>query len=250
VEMRDVGRGQYSGFARLPELIKRLNAMSQGVTYSAPDNMLQYKLRQGGKLSDFDRQMIAFTDPKTQLIPLRLTNRQGLDRDPHSVSYYGVEGDIWQSGYVDIDDLLESTDLGLQFVLVHFLRERTATPNYAQRMGSPSLDPHFPGPLKEFRNVHALGIASEVDLLRDYFGDPTIHFLTEPKTGQIIRVYRNSRGDLIQARERSGSGAKRGIDAISIEVVTKSGKVYTAEKYRDMLTSELHSFVNHVKNSP
>jgi hypothetical protein len=89
--------------------------------------------------NEFDRQMIDFID-SAQVIPLRLTDRHGLLGDRVSGFNDRVIEDAWSSGYVDIDDLLASSDLGLQSVLVHFLRERQSTRNYARRLGSPSMD--------------------------------------------------------------------------------------------------------------
>jgi hypothetical protein len=237
VEMRDVGRGQQSGFARLPELVTRLNAMSQGLTFSVSGGNLTYIVRPGGTLSGFDNQMRSFID-QVPLIPLRLTNRHGLLGDPIGGFNQRVEEDAWSSGYVDIDDLLASTDLGLQSVLVHFLRERTATPNYARRIGSPSLDTSLPGPAHEFTRAHAQGIRAELQLLRDYFGDPTIRVVTGAESGDIFRVYRNSRRDRIRTRVRQGRGAQAGVDAASVEVVTRDGVTRTPEDYRAILEAE------------
>src|ERR1035438_550687 len=79
--------------------------------------------------------MQGFIDQES-VIPLRFTNRHGLLGSKAAGFHEGVTEDAWSSGYVDIDDLLASSDLGMQEVLVHFLRERTATTNYAKRIGS------------------------------------------------------------------------------------------------------------------
>jgi Domain of unknown function (DUF4157) len=258
VEMRDVGPRDQSGFARLPELVDRLNTMSQGLKFSVKDGgELAYKVRdslgqlvpahhtvelayevQAGKpLSGFDRQMMAFID-QDPVIPLRLTNRHSLLGDPAHGFHEQVDVDAWESGYVDIDDLLASSDLGLQSALVHFLRERSATSNYARRIGSPSLDLNQPGPALEFQHAHDLGIAAEVQLLRDFFSDPTIQVVPNAEGGEIFRVYRNSRGDRIRTRVHPGHGSERGVDAVSIEVVTRDGVTHTAEEYREILEAE------------
>ncbi len=233
VEMRDVGRGEQSGFARLPELIERLNAISQGLTFSLNGQDLAYTVREGGTQSEFDRQMIGFID-QAAVIPMRLTNRQGLLGNRITGFNERVFEDAWSSGYVDVDDLLASTDLGLQSVLVHFLRERSATINYARRIGSPSLDLTQAAPQREFLRAHALGIEAEIALLRDFFGDPTIRFISEPGVAGIVRLYRNSRRDRIRTRVSS----RRGVDAVSIDVVTSDGRTMTAEEYRDLLEAE------------
>ena len=238
IEMRDVGRGEQSGFARLPGLIARLNQISRGLTFSMSGNNLAYERRDGAALSDFDRQMIDFID-QDPVIPLRLTNRHGLLGDRVHGFHDQVEGDDWGSGYVDIDDLLASTDLGIQLVLVHFLRERSATANYARRIGTESLNNSLPGPRREFQRAHRAGIDAEVCMLRDFFGDPSIRFVDEPATGEIFRIYRNDRGDRIRARERRGRGRDHGgEDAISAEVRLRDGRVVTSEEYLRILEEE------------
>jgi hypothetical protein len=182
--------------------------------------------------------MIDFID-QDPVIPMRLTNRHGLLGDRAHGFHDQVEGDDWGSGYVDIDDLLSSTDLGLQLVLVHFLRERSATTNYARRIGTPSLNTNLPAPDREFRRAHGAGIDAEVRMLRAFFRDQSIRFVNEPATGEIFRVYRNDRGDRIRARERRGRGAEHsGEDVISVEVVTRDGQVHTPEEYLQILENE------------
>ncbi|HEY9695883.1 MAG TPA: DUF4157 domain-containing protein [Trichocoleus sp.] len=230
VEMRDVGRGEQSGFARLPELIDRLNAMSTGLTFSMSGNELVYEQREGGTLNNFDRQMMAFID-QDRVIPLRLTNRHGLLGNHASGFHDRVDVDAWTSGYVDIDDLLASSNLGLQSVLVHFLRERSATSNYARRIGTTTFTN------AEFNRVHSLGIEAEAELLRDFFNDPTIRIVNDSPSPTIRRVFRNSRGDLIRRRVRIGRGDERGVDAMSIDVRTRDGRTLTAEECRGLLAA-------------
>jgi hypothetical protein len=230
LEMRDVGRGEASGFARLPELLDRLNGISQGLTFAMSGQALTYQVREGGTLNHFDRQMMAFID-QPAVIPLRLTNRHGLLGDRGHGFHNRVDVDAWTSGYVDIDDLLSSDDLGLQSVLVHFIRERSATSNYARRIGGSN----FTRP--EFNRVHALGIEAEAELLRDYFNDPTIRIVNDSPSPTIRRVFRNSRGDLIRRRVRIGRGDERGVDAMSIDVRTRDGRTHTAEEYRQILAA-------------
>jgi hypothetical protein len=245
VAMRDVGRGEQSGFARVPELVDRLNAMSAGLTYALTGSELTYTLKPGGTLSNFDTQMQGFVD-QAAVIPLRFTNRHGLLGSKAKGFHESVTEDAWSSGYVDIDDLLASSDLGLQSVLVHFLRERTATTNYAQRIGSRSLDtdPATAGGAAaaaahqaEFDRAHAQGIQAELQVLRDFFSDPSIRLIDPLGSGQIFRVYRNSRRDTIRTRVRPGRGANAGVDAISIEVVTRDGRVHTPEEYKAILAA-------------
>jgi len=127
-------------------------------------------LVEGGTLSEFDRQMMSYIDDGA-VLPLRFTNRHGLLGDRVNGFHEGVFVDAWQSAYVDIDDLLASSDLGLQTALTHFLRERQQTRNYARRIGTDTLDSNLPGPDKEFAAAHRSGINAELAVIRDFFGD-------------------------------------------------------------------------------
>ncbi len=242
VAMRDVGRGEQSGFARVPELIARLNAVSTGLTFALTGTDLSYTVKPGGTLSNFDTQMQGFID-QGAVIPLRFTNRHGLLGTRATGFNEGVVEDAWSSGYVDIDDLLASNDLGLQEVLVHFLRERTATPQYAHRIGSESLetDPaasaHATEHQREFDRAHAQGIQAELAVLRGFFSDPSIRLIDHDSGGDVFRVYRNSRGDTIRTRRRAGRAANTGVDAITVEVVTRDGRVHTPEEYKALIAA-------------
>lgn len=235
IEMRDVGRGEQSGFARLPELVQRLNGMSRALTYTMAGNRLAYSQPAGSTPSDFDRQMMEFID-QAAVIPLRLTNRHGLLGDRTSGFHDRVDVDEWESAYVDIDDLLASSDLALQLMLVHFLRERSATPNYARRIGSPSMDSRA-----EFDRVHGQGLQREVQLLRDFFGQPLIRLARDVPANEsavLWRVYVNGRNqDRIQLRDHPGRGAEQGVEALFVEVHTHDGRVLDAEQYRAELAA-------------
>jgi hypothetical protein len=240
IDMRDVGRGEQSGFARVPELVTRLNAISTGLTFEVSGSDLTCKVKEGATLSNFDTQMQGFID-QTAVIPLRFTNRHGLLGSKATGFNDRVAVDDWSSGYVDIDDLLASNDLGLQNALVHFLRERTATTNYVHRIGSESLntDPDSAGGAAhqaELDRAHAQGIQAELAVLRDFFSDPTIR-LIDHDNGDIFRVYRNGRRDTIRTRVRMGRGANAGVDAVIVEVVTRDGKVHTPEEYKTIVAA-------------
>ncbi|MCX5561516.1 DUF4157 domain-containing protein [Streptomyces sp. NBC_00038] len=254
VEMRDVGPGQQSGFDRLQELVDRLNSMAEGGTFSAPLGgitayrvradegtlvrgsqtvELEYQATEGRTPTFFETRMQAFIDGET-VLPLRLTNRHGLLGDKALGFHDRVEVDEWQSGYVDVDDLLASSDLALQSQLLHFLTERSATRNYAARIGGGTLLG------AEFDRKHDIGIKAEAELLRDFFGDPTIQLLEDsPRaTPTVLRVFRNSRRDRILHRIRQGHGADHGVDASTIEVITRDGATLTADEYRRLLEEE------------
>ncbi len=227
VEMRDVGRGEASGFARLPELVDRLNAMSTGVTYSMDGSNLAYRAREDGTATGFDTQMMGFID-QGEVIPIRLANHEGLLGDKAHGFNDRITEDAFVSGYADVDDLLASSDLGLQSVLVHFLTERGVTRDYARRLGTPGLE-------ASFERGHRLGIEAETRLLRDFFSDPSVRFLSEPEGSSIFRIFRNGRRDTIRTRVT----ARRGIDAVTVEVVTRrDGVRHTPEEYRDLVAAE------------
>jgi uncharacterized protein DUF4157 len=236
IAMRDVGKGEQSGFARVPELVTRLNTMSAGLTFSIDGSDLKYAVKPGGRLNNFDTQMQGFID-QAAVIPLRFTNRSGLLGDRAHGFHEGVIEDAWSSGYVDIDDLLASSDLGLQTVLVHFIRERSETKDYAKRIGSPSVDTDDPKAQTEFDAAHAKGIQSEVAVLRDFFGDPTIRHIAGAESGDVARVFRNLRGDSIITDIKHGKGKEAGVDAVSIRVVLKNGDKKTVDEYKAILAA-------------
>jgi hypothetical protein len=251
VSLRDVGRGEQSGFARVPELVERLNRVSLGLTFTLRQEgrfqILEYtRILPLDLCSEFDRRMIGFIDDVAD-IPLRLTNRHGLlgsfnvnpDGTRTFVSEGGVFEDAWQSGYVDIDDLLASSDLGIQDVLVHFMTERLVTRNYARRMGIPGGQPGGldtrPGFDQEFQAAHRRGLQAELALLRDFFGDPGIRAVDLQ-----ARRFRSTRGDIIRVRITEGrTAATRGTQGVSFEVVLHdTGAVITAEDYLALLERE------------
>jgi hypothetical protein len=248
VSLRDVGRGDQSGFARVPELVERLNHVSLGLTFTLREDgrlhFLEYtRILPLDLCSEFDKQMIAFIDDGAD-IPLRLTNRHGLlgswnDQHDTFTATGGVFEDAWQSGYVDIDDVLASSDLGMQDVLVHFITERRATPNYVHRMGIPRDRPGgldvLEGFDQEFQAAHRRGLQAELALLRDYFGDPGIRAVDLQ-----ARRFRSSRGDIIRVRITEGhTAATSGTQAVSFEVVLHdTHAVITAEDYLALLERE------------
>lgn len=252
VEMRDVGSREQSGFSRLPELLERLNAMATGITFSVTAGgeaerqvrdyegrlvkagqtvELRYERLEGKTPSHFETQMMGFID-QASVVPLRLTNRHGLLGSTEHGYHHQVDVDAWRSGYVDIDDLLASSDLGLQSVLLHFIRERAATANYSRRIGGDT----FTDP--EFLRVHGLGTEAEERLLQDYFGDPTIRLVNDSPSETVRRVFRNSRRDLIRRIISRGRGAETGVGGSTIDVITRTGERLTAEEYRRRLEEE------------
>jgi hypothetical protein len=231
VEVRDVGRGEQSGFARRDEFVNRCTQVSPSLIFHLDGRELKYEQVPGLTPNSFDTQLMALID-QDAVLPMRLTNRHGLLGDRVAGFHDPVDGDAFTSGYVDIDDLLAGDDLGFQMLLVHFLTERAATRNYARRIGTDFSQ-------REFDRGHALGIEAEAQILQDFFGDPSIRILADSPSVTVRRVFRNSRGDRIRRRIRLGRGEERGINASFIEVETMNDHVvHTAEEYRGILEAE------------
>jgi hypothetical protein len=233
VQFRDVGRGEQSGFHRLSEIIDRLNNISTALIFSVDaGGILSYVENPYGDETEFDRKMKGFIDSAT-LIPLRLTNRQGLLRSqPGGAFDSRVDADAWASGYVDVDDMLASDDLGFQIVLIHFLTERDQTRDYARRIGT--LDDTSP----EFTRAHNRGVQAEVEVLRDFFGDPGIRLIADGGTGGVFRSYRTTRGDTIRARTPPAPRGQPGLDVNLVDVRLRDGTIMSANDYKALLERE------------
>ncbi|MGC2635540.1 MAG: DUF4157 domain-containing protein, partial [Acidobacteriaceae bacterium] len=227
---------KYSGFARLQELLDRLNGISQTLTFSMQGDELTYTQRSTAKMSNFETQMKGFID-QGPAIPMKLTNQHGRLGDAEHGFHTQITIDNYASGYVDIDDLLASDDLGLQEALVHVLAERTATTDYAGRLGSPSLDQSTPLKRSQFLAAHEAGIDAEVELMKDFFGDNTIQADPDPDTGANVHNFINSHNDHIYARLQQGTGDQSGVQAVHIEVVTADGKTLTPAQFRALVKS-------------
>jgi hypothetical protein len=234
VELRDVGRGEQSGISRRQEFVDRLNSISTALVFTInATGVLSYTENPYGTETEFDRKMKTFIDSGS-VLPLRLTTRQGLLRTTAGGPFNArVDADAWASGYVDVDDMLASDDLGFQVVLIHFLTERAATKDYARRIGT------MDDTSAEFRRVHASGVTAEVELLRDFFGDPTIRLLNDGSgPGGVFRTYRNSRGDTIRARTPPSPRGVFGLDANLMDVQLRDGTIMSVDDYRELLETE------------
>jgi hypothetical protein len=230
IEVRDVGRGEQSGFARVPEFIERLNGLSPSLNWKLEGRELVFEQTPDSTPTNFETQMMALVNQEN-VLPMRMTNRHGLLGDKASGFHDAVDGDAFTSGYVDIDDLLAGDDLGFQMLLVHFLTERAATSNYARRIGGNFSE-------AEFNRGHSLGIEAEAEILRAFFGDPSIRIVADSPSPTIRRVFRNSRGDRIRRRIRLGRGEETGVNASSVDVVTAGNIVMTPEDYLALLERE------------
>ncbi len=235
IEVRS-GSRLFSGMPRMQELVDRLNRISTALIFDFRDGVLSATPNPYGDETEFDRQMARMMNAAT-VIPLRLTNRNGMARYGNAGPYnLFVDVDDWVSGLVDIDDLLASDDLTLQTNLVHVLRERQTTPNYNARMGTAGLDPVLtPASSAEFLTHHDRAIGDELAILQDYFGDLGIRTIDLRQ-----RIFRSSRGDIIRSTEERGRGREgRGILETHWQVTIRgTGERMTGEQYRDLLRRE------------
>lgn len=230
VEIRGVPWAPESGLPRLPELLARMNAISPSLTFSIDDaQRLRYEQRPDARApNSFYLQLIDLID-RAEVVPVRLVNRQALLGDTANGYHWSVDGDAFQSGYVDIDDLLAGDDLGFQMLLLHFLTERAVTRNYAHRMGGGI-------PEAEFHRGHELGIEAEAQVLRDFFGDPTIVIWEDSPSETVRRVFfSRSRHDKFRRRIRLGQGPEQGVNASTVDVVTRQGRILTPDAYLELL---------------
>lgn len=240
IEFRDVGRGEASGFARRQEIVDRLTRLSGNLTFSlGAGGVLQYVVRPAGTASEFDRQMRVLIDEQDVTIPLRLTNRRGAVRNSRTGPFnILVAADDWGTGYVDVDDMLESDDLAFQSTFLHFLAERRATSNYNRRIGTETFSD------AEFDRVHARGIDAEVLFMRDFFGDPLIEH-DRGRPGDVIVQFRTGRPAGAQRRDiirmhmtRNLRGEQRGLNRMTVDVLLADGGVMTAAAYRALRLRE------------
>ena len=246
IELRD--QPNYSGFARVPELLNRLSTISPNLKFTlGHSNALNIESKSGAKLNEidvtklnnFEKQMVGYVK-SPNLIPLRITNSQGRLGDPQHGYNVQIAFDDYHSGYVDIDDLLASDDLGLQEDIVHFLRERSDVPNYAGRLGSDSLARTTRVSDSEFQAAHEAGIDAEAELMRGFFDDDTIQYNTDsdPKVGPGSRGFINGRGDHIYTIMQFGSGSQSGVQSFHVHVETADGKTLTPDQYKALLKSQ------------
>lgn len=217
VEVRPPGRGEASAFGRRQELIDRLNAQSPAIQYWLDGRVLRYNVVNEGALTNFDRQMRGFID-RAEVAPLRLITRAGL------VDGQRVTIDDFDRGYVDLDDMLASSDISFQMNLIHFLTERFSVRNYERRIGT-----HFSNP--EFNRAHQAGIEAEAEYLRNVIGDATIRFVYEETrpNGTMVFGFRSDEGYRVFHVFRRGGQAERGGEVF---VQTRDGRRLTIDQLR------------------
>ena len=189
IELRPPGRGEASAFGRAQELVDRLNQLTTALAYRLEGTVLRYEVLDEGKINEVDRQMRALMD-EAAVVPMRLITGAGYVQANPGAAFEPALQDSWISGYVDLDDLLASDDLGFKTQLVHFLTERAQTRNYERRIGSSTFT------LAEFNRVHQRGYEAEERVLWDEIGDPTLRYLRseEQPAGTWRVIYRSNEG--------------------------------------------------------
>jgi len=218
VELRPPGRGEASAFDRVQELITRLNAISNSLEYRLDGRVLRYNVINEDTQSHFDSELRAYID-RSEIVPMRLITGAGY------VSGGPLLVDSLQLGYVDLDDLLASDDLGFQSNIIHVLAERFAVRNYNRRLGTNSVG-------AEWARAHPVGLRAEATFFQNVFNDPSIRYSwdrTSPN-GNYIAVFRSRAvGFRILLRIRGGRGEIRGTQ---ISVRTRDGRTISANDFQ------------------
>ncbi|MBS0168327.1 MAG: DUF4157 domain-containing protein [Nitrospira sp.] len=186
VEVRPPGRGEASAFDRRQELVDRLNAISTGIQYRLDGRRIVYDVVDETALTTFDCHLRGFID-RGEVVPLRLITSAGRVQD--GGRFVPLLIDNFDSGYLDLDDLLSSDDISFQLNLLHLLAERFRVPNYDRRIGT-----NFSQ--AEFDRAHRAGLDVEAELLRNVIGDPTIRFNFEETrpNGTNVFAFRSQEG--------------------------------------------------------
>jgi hypothetical protein len=222
LEVRPPGRGEVSSFDRRQELIDRMNAQSSAVTYRLDGRVIRYDVHDPASVNSFDRQMIAFID-RAEVIPMRLIGAGG------RVGGFPVSSDVLQEAYVDLDDLLSSSDLGFQLLMIHFLTERANVRDYAPRIGTGGVG-------AEWARVHPLGRRAEAEHLREVIGDPTIAYVYEEErpSGAYVTGFRSRAERYWVFQVYSTNRSRSGIEGSSVfvQMPPPDGRRLTIEQLR------------------
>ena len=204
LEVRSPGPGERSAFDRRQDLIDRLNAQSPAIQYHLDSRVIRYQVKDEAGLTNFDREMRRLID-FASVIPMRLIDRTG---------YIGgspLSFDSFQEAYVDLDDLLASSDLAFQLLMIHFLTERSQVKNYAQRIGT-DLSGLYP-------QAHRAGREAEAQHLRSVIGDGTIEYAyDEPRPGGAYVIGFRSRAERYWVFRVNSNQAQTGVRGSTVFV--------------------------------
>lgn len=169
VEFRPPGKGEANAFPRAQEIIDRLNKQSAAIQYKLDGHELKYTIVDAANLTFFDRMMRKFID-EDQTVPLRLITGEG--KVGGGGVFVPVLIDSFNSGYVDVDDLMATDEQSFQNWFTHILTERFHVKRYAHLLGTPDINPLFEG-------AHAAAQQAEAQRLQDVLRDPFIRFVFE-----------------------------------------------------------------------
>ncbi|WP_198266487.1 DUF4157 domain-containing protein [sulfur-oxidizing endosymbiont of Gigantopelta aegis] len=217
IQMRPPGRGEASAFERRQEIIDRMNGLSSGMEYRLDAGVLRYNIVNVDALSPFDRRIQGFIDQE-DIVPMRLISGVGY------VAGGPLLIDSLQLGYVDLDDLMASDDIGFQSLMIHFLTERFNVRNYNRRLGMADVG-------AEWNRVHPMGIQAEAEFLQDLFNDPSIRRnWVDQNANRLISAFR-SRDEAyhIFIIIRGSSGRER--RGAEVSVRTKGGQRMSAQDF-------------------
>jgi hypothetical protein len=232
IELRPPGRGEASAFDRAQELIDRLNRLSTAIEYRLESHSLLYIVVDRDTMTNFDTQLTGFID-QTVMVPLRLV--------PSTTE---VKGDMFWEGYVDLDDLMASDDLGFQSLMLHFLAERFNVNRYAHRIGTDDLSPINLTTLRpnpEFTRAHEVGHQAQVAHFREVFSDPSIEFNYEEgkPSGDAHLVFKSHTGHyrifvVMHKAVRTATSRVRATSEATVMVMTSDGQWHTVEDFLQM----------------
>jgi hypothetical protein len=190
--------------------------------YRLDGRVMRYNVIDEAALTPFDRQMRGFID-QAEVVPMRLITGAGYVQGTGG-AFEPLALDSFVLGYVDLDDLLASDDLGFQARLIHVLTERFATRDYERRIGTAFT-------MAEFNPAHRAAHEAEAGLFRDMIGDPTIRFLyAEPRpNGTWVVAFRSDEGYRIFRVVR---GAGQEVRGANVWVQTRDGRRLTVDQLR------------------
>ncbi|MGH3804348.1 MAG: hypothetical protein ACRDTD_30270, partial [Pseudonocardiaceae bacterium] len=198
------------------ELIDRMNMQSAAISYRLDGCTIVYQVLDDTRFNNFDRQMMWLID-LADVIPLRLIDRTGY------VGGIPLAFDSMQEGYVDLDDLLASTDLAFQLLLIHFLTERSQIRDYARRIGT-DLSGLYPA-------AHRAGRQAEAEHLRSVTGDTSIEYVyDEPRPSGAYVIGFRSKAERYWIFRVNSNRAQPGLRGSSLFVQTPDRRRITVEQ--------------------
>jgi hypothetical protein len=146
----------------------------------------------------FDRKMQRLID-LAEVIPMHLINRTGL------IGGQPLAFDSFKEAYVDLDDLLASSGLGFQLIMLHFLTERAQVRDYARLIGTDTLPLLYP-------KAHRAGLEAQAALLKAVLADDKIkyRYVEMQPNGNYVYGFHASGYWVFQVNRNAGATGTRG----------------------------------------